>query len=506
MTDPLILDWCAPAYAFAPLVGEPGAHLFHGGEGRASARWSFIVAAPASEVTLQSGVVFINGAKTSLSLVAALRQLQDALRASAMEAATSTVSASLSPPDTPPFTYGLAGFMGYEAAAVFEPSLVIPPSPFDLPDVCFGAYEAVAAFDRQKKRVLVHGVSKTAIGTLVNRLDLKTDQSDSARDQDERDTSQGDPFLLTDSQCNFSRATFMDAVNATRDAILRGDIFQANITRQIAMRAAAVHGTAFEAAFAVYGRTVAKTDASHAAFLQGAKGIILSNSPERFFCTRRNGDNQLHVRVEPIKGTIARGKTPEADAALADALRTSEKDRAENIMIADLLRNDLSRVCLPESVREDDICAILSLTYVHHLVSRISGTLVPGLDSFDALAALFPCGSITGAPKIEAMTVIAAREKIGRGPYCGAIGYMNHDGSSDFSVAIRTMMIDQLGEDGACRLTMPVGGGITLNSNPAAEYEETVLKALGLSTGLSATLSPDQSAALARAVPGGWPA
>lgn len=484
MTEPLILDWCHPTHAFGPLVGTPGAHLFHGGEGQPAARWSFIVAAPAQAVTLEKGQVFIDGTKTSTSFVEVLRAFQQTHKARGEDAGTMTSNAK-SPYDLPPFTHGLAGYLGYEAATLFEPSLTLPSSPFDLPDGCFGRYEAVAAFDRQEKRLLINGVSRLAIDKLAERLNLGTDEPQwGHRDLAPRTSSPDGPFALTNDQCNFSRSAFMAIVDATKEAIVRGDVFQANITRQIAMQARAASDDAYQAAFDVYCRTVANTDAAHAAFLQFSPGVILSNSPERFFRIQPGQDGQLHVLVEPIKGTIARGKTPGEDRALADQLQASQKERAENIMIADLLRNDLSRVCTPASVREDDICAILSLTYVHHLVSRISGTLRPELDSLDALGALFPCGSITGAPKVEAMGVIAAQEQVGRGPYCGAIGYVNHDGASDFSVAIRTMMIDQIESNRPCRLTIPVGGGITLNSDPVAEYEETVLKALGLSGGL----------------------
>ena len=464
-----ILPWCAPTNAFLNLAGKPWAHLFHGGEKSLSARWSFIVARPSGTVTVRNGQVRRDSLPVNTGLIEALRQLQSDF--------DTDEKTHLADHEKPPFRFGLAGFVGYEAARCFEPGLRLPRSPFALPDIAMGYYEAVAAFDRTREQIVVTGNSPRAVAQLIDQLTIACSLPDHA------------PLQSADvkSHCNFTRSQFMSAIEDARAAILSGDIFQANIARQIVLDLHNVAQTDDRtAAFDIFRQMAKQTDANHAAMLQFPEGAIISNSPERFFKISPVSQGQFNIIVEPIKGTIKRGDTPKEDAAFAQELSNSEKDRAENIMIADLLRNDLSRVCTAGSVQEDDICSILSLTYVHHLVSRISGTLRPRLDALDALAALFPCGSITGAPKIEAMKVIGALEKIGRGPYCGAIGYINADGAADFSVAIRSMILEKGASEHALRCTIPVGGGITLMSQAQSEYEETVLKAIGLTAGLAA--------------------
>jgi para-aminobenzoate synthetase component 1 len=180
------------------------------------------------------------------------------------------------------------------------------------------------------------------------------------------------------------------------------------------------------------------------------------------------------VEARPIKGTRPRGRTPALDAALAHALVTSEKDRAENVMIVDVLRNDLGRVCRFGSVAVPELWALESHPTVHHLVSTVVGELAPGRDALDLLAAAFPGGSITGAPKIRAMQIIAELERGPRGPYCGAIGYWSVTGAADSSIVIRTFVVR------GASVHFHVGGGIVADSDPAAEYQETLDKAAAL--------------------------
>ena len=180
------------------------------------------------------------------------------------------------------------------------------------------------------------------------------------------------------------------------------------------------------------------------------------------------------MEARPIKGTRPRGISPEHDAHLGRDLIESEKDRAENLMIVDLLRNDLSRVCLPGSVRAPELFALEHFTTVHHLVSTVTGKLAPGLGAIDLLRATFPGGSITGAPKVRAMEIIAELEPSQRGVYCGSIGYLSVTGAADFSIVIRTY----LARHG--RMYFSVGGGIVADSEPQAEYDETLDKARAL--------------------------
>jgi para-aminobenzoate synthetase component 1 len=196
----------------------------------------------------------------------------------------------------------------------------------------------------------------------------------------------------------------------------------------------------------------------------------VSASPERFLRLR---DGQVETR--PIKGTRPRGYTPEHDLALDATLRASEKDRAENVMIVDLLRNDLSRVCREGTVQVPELCVIEHYASVHHLVSTVVGALRPQRDAVDLLRAAFPGGSVTGAPKVRAMEIIGELEPTRRSVYCGAIGYLGFDGSMDTSIVIRTFIVKPDG-----RAYFQVGGAVVADSDPEAEYAETLDKARGL--------------------------
>ena len=206
-----------------------------------------------------------------------------------------------------------------------------------------------------------------------------------------------------------------------------------------------------------------------AGFLSFDDWTVVSASPERFVSIR---DGEVETR--PIKGTRQRRPAPEADLFSRDELRESAKDQAENVMIVDLLRNDLSRVCAPGSIRVPQLCFVESYETVQHLVSEVSGRLVDGNDVWSLFRAVFPGGSITGAPKVRAMEIIAELEPTVRGPYCGSLFYAGFGGAADSSILIRTFV---------CRggwIQCGVGGGIVANSDPVAEYEETLHKAAGM--------------------------
>ncbi|HLY15454.1 MAG TPA: anthranilate synthase component I family protein, partial [Candidatus Limnocylindrales bacterium] len=201
----------------------------------------------------------------------------------------------------------------------------------------------------------------------------------------------------------------------------------------------------------------------------GRPRAIASASPESFLAVDADGV----VTTDPIKGTRPRGITPEADRALAAELLASAKDRAENVMIVDVLRNDLGRVCRPGSVRVPRLCRLERTSAVQHLVSTVTGRLAPGRDAFDLLTAAFPGGSITGAPKIRAMEILETLEPVRRGPYTGSAVWLGPDGQLGSSILIRTLVAD------GARLSLHVGGGITWRSDPAEEWFETVAKAAG---------------------------
>jgi para-aminobenzoate synthetase component 1 len=259
-------------------------------------------------------------------------------------------------------------------------------------------------------------------------------------------------------------------VEAVRAAIARGDIYQANLSRRLSSpfrgdpwplyRAVRTGDPALFAAYLDLGRADADG--------KGPRAIV-SASPEPFLSV----DHEGFVATDPIKGTRPRGATPEEDRALAAALLASAKDRAENVMIVDVLRNDLGRVCRPGSIRVPRLCRLERTATVQHLVSTVTGRLAPGRDALDLLAASFPGGSITGAPKIRAMEILEELEPVRRGPYTGSALWLGPDGAMASSILIRTFVAD------GTRLSLNVGGGITWRSDPAAEWDETEAKARG---------------------------
>jgi para-aminobenzoate synthetase component 1 len=251
-------------------------------------------------------------------------------------------------------------------------------------------------------------------------------------------------------------------------AIAAGEIFQANIARAWRGRLGAD-----DTPFAAFTRLVAASPAPFSAYWRLPGRALVSHSPERFVSVRGGV-----VETQPIKGTAARSADPEVDARAAAALLASAKDRAENLMIVDLMRNDLARVCEAGSVRVSALCALQSFAAVHHLVSTVTGRLRGGADAADLLAAAFPPGSITGAPKAQAMKVIARHEAEPRGPWCGSLFWAGFDGDLDSSVLIRTAAFT--GGPGGWNFRVQAGAGIVADSEPVAERAEAKVKARGL--------------------------
>ena len=244
--------------------------------------------------------------------------------------------------------------------------------------------------------------------------------------------------------------------------IRAGDIFQVNLSQRL------LHPATLDPV-TLYLRLRQRNPATFAGYFDLGSFQILSASPERFLAA-----NDGHVEARPIKGTRRRTAWPESDLYRGEELLASEKDRAENVMIVDLLRNDLSRVCVPETILVSALCRLEIYEYVQHLVSVVKGRLRPGLSALDLLRAAFPGGSITGAPKIRAMQIIAELEPTARGAYCGSLGYWGFDGTLDTNILIRTITAGRGWWQAA------VGGGVVAQSVPLREYEETWAKASGL--------------------------
>jgi para-aminobenzoate synthetase component 1 len=261
---------------------------------------------------------------------------------------------------------------------------------------------------------------------------------------------------------NLSADDYLRAIRRAIQYIRDGDVFQVNVAQRLL-------SPAHDDALALYLRLRRRNPATFAGYFDLGDAQIVSASPERFL--RVTGRT---VEARPIKGTRQRTARPEADLFAGDEMLASEKDRAENVMIVDLLRNDLARVCRPDSVRVTQLCRLESYEFVQHLVSAVCGTLAEGRTALDLVRAAFPGGSITGAPKVRAMEIIAELEPTARGAYCGALGYVGFDGSLDASILIRTITA------GRGWWQAPVGGGIVAQSVPQREYEETWHKATGL--------------------------
>ncbi|QDT17995.1 anthranilate synthase component I family protein [Alienimonas californiensis] len=277
----------------------------------------------------------------------------------------------------------------------------------------------------------------------------------------------------------FTRPSYEATVARAVEYVRAGDVFQVNLAQPLLVPAASAdhwrtvyHRLRMENP-APFGGVFAAGAFGDAG--AGGDGVLLSASPERFLSVTPDREGRMQVESRPIKGTRPRpnppGSNPGGDAAAAAELQASAKDRAENVMIVDLLRNDLSRVCEPGSVRVPALCELESYASVHHLVSEVRGTLRPECDAWDLLAAAFPGGSITGAPKVRAMEIIHELEPFARGLYCGSQFWIGFDGAMDSNILIRTAWLRDWGA------IAWVGGGVTAQSDPAAEYEETLHKA-----------------------------
>ena len=378
------------------------------------------------------------------------------------------------PADAPPFLGGLVGFLGYDLGSSFERLPAIAPADQDLPPLRLALHDWVVAWDRRAGVAWLGGRALDAddlrlaarLDDIHARLTGPEPMGDDAGPGPDGGASLGAPLEF---RSGLDRAAYETGVERIREHIARGDLYQANLTRRLETP---YDGDPWE----LYRRLRTGDPSLFSAFLDLGRGqlsgrprALLSASPEPFLAVDPDGA----VTADPIKGTRPRGHDRAADRALACELLTSEKDRAENVMIVDVLRNDLGRVSRPGSVRVPRLCRLERTATVQHLVSTVTGRLDDGRDAFDLLAASFPGGSITGAPKIRAMEILEGLEPVRRGPYTGAIGWIGPDGAMQTSIAIRTFVAD------GRRLTLHVGGGITWKSDPAAEWEETVSKARG---------------------------
>jgi para-aminobenzoate synthetase component 1 len=385
-------------------------------------------------------------------------------------------------PGLPPFQGGVAGLFGYGLQHAVERIGRPRFDEFRVPDLAVGVYDWVIAWDHAAVRAWVISTGFPEGRERAGR-----------RLRDVRDCLRGDgpPVFPTSPPggrrwtdqrsvpteslarqfplrarpgvtSTFDHDSYLAAVHRAVEYVHAGDCFQVNLSQRLLSRLT-------EDPLDLYGRLRERNPAPFAGYFDLGDFAVASASPERFL---KVTDGEVETR--PIKGTRPRGRTPAAERERIAELAASPKDRAENVMIVDLLRNDLGRVCAYGTVRVPRVCEVETFRYVHHLVSEVRGRLTLGKTPADLLRACFPGGSVTGAPKVRAMEIIAELEPTARGPYCGSLGYLGFDGAMDTSILIRTFTA------GRGWVQFPVGGGVVADSDPEREYEETLHKAEGL--------------------------
>ena len=428
-----------PLAYFATLRHRPGAVLLDSGKPAApGGRYDIISSDPRAVLTVNGqGVVQIDGETYSS---ANPFHAQQALLESLL----------LEYPDSDlPFLGGLIGYWSYDLGRTLEPVGEAARDVTGMPACRTGLYDWALIQDHERRQSWL-------VATQTRREQvLKWLHRSSAPAADFR--------LLSTFEGEMGRAGYAQRFAAVQDYIRAGDCYQINLAQRFS---APYRGDPWTA----YRRLRQATPTPFSGFMSwpGTHGeqAILSLSPERFLHCRADGQ----VETRPIKGTRPRGNTHVEDQRLANELAVSTKDRAENVMIVDLLRNDLGRVCRPGSVHVPQLCELESYANVHHLVSIVSGQLAPGRHPLELLAAAFPGGSITGAPKVRAMQIIDELEPSRRSVYCGSLGYIDLRGNMDTSIAIRTALVD--GE----QVHLWGGGGLVADSRREAEYTETLDK------------------------------
>lgn len=423
------------------------------------ARYTFVGCGPVARLVLDRGAVEIerNGLREALALppLAALERM------------------AISPgfrrdSDLPPLAAGAVGFLSYDAVRFFEQIPDRHAREGGIPDGVFLAFDAVAAFDHARGRLLLmttvdrgrgaHG--NEAVAAAVSRLDALERFLD-APDPTEPAGSELDSDAPTFAAAG-SRQRFLESVARAREAIFAGEVYQVVLSQRWSAPLGADP-------LDVYEELRRLNPSPYLFYLQTREAVVFGASPEMLVRCR---DGVVETR--PIAGTVPRGAEARVDRELADRLLADPKERAEHVMLVDLARNDLGRVCAIGSVEVSRYAAVEKYSHVQHLVSDVRGRLAQGKTAADALAACFPAGTLTGAPKIRAMELIDELEESRRGVYGGAIGYLDAGGNLDMAIAIRTAVL----EDGVCRIQ--AGAGIVADSIPENEYREAESKAAAL--------------------------
>lgn len=421
--------------------------------GERIARYSFIGVQPRAQYILQNNAIQIKDENG----IRAAQYTGDPTRFLQAEIARFPAQRI---PGAPRFTGGLVGYLAYDAVRFFEPTLQKQMRAPHLPDGIYLLADTIVAFDHARRSLFL----------IANVLDGNTQAAEqkldalAARIAAPLPPASPTPTAHGNTTSNLTQAQFEQMVQIAKAHIAAGDIFQVVLSQRFTRETNV-------APFDVY-RAVRRLNPSPYMFFFDFGTVddeplyLVGSSPE-MFVRLENG----RAALRPIAGTRARGATPTSDAALASELLADPKERAEHVMLVDLGRNDLGRVCQYGSVNVSEFFTIEKYSHVMHIVSNVEGTLRPGLTAFDLVRAAFPAGTVSGAPKVRSMEIIAALEPEPRGPYAGMIGYFGFDGNMDTCLAIRTMV------GRGKTVSVQAGAGIVADSDPAAEYQETVNKA-----------------------------
>lgn len=388
-----------------------------------------------------------------------------------------------------PFTGGWLLYLGYELATEIEPRLRLPPSG---DSVIALAIRTPAAWIRDRANMQSWLIAEPGAEALLDAFEDHVGQCAEPRAAGSASPPPPTGGSIRDPKFDIREedpARYLAAVSRSLEYIAAGDVYQTNLSRQWQVRSPEPLDPV-----SVYERLRSANPSPFAAMMRYGGFSLMSSSPERLLSIRGG-----IVATRPIAGTRPRGTSPETDAALIDSLLRSEKERAEHVMLIDLERNDLGRVCVGGTVRVDEFMSVETYAHVHHIVSNVSGRLREGVSPIEVMRALFPGGTITGCPKIRCMEIIAELEGTGRGAYTGSIGYLNRDGSCDLNILIRTLTADAPAPNhtppddavrgsaarddaspGAVVLTFRAGAGIVADSNPRQELAETRAKAEGM--------------------------
>ncbi|MCP8898508.1 aminodeoxychorismate synthase component I [Gilvimarinus xylanilyticus] len=348
-----------------------------------------------------------------------------------------------------PFCGGALGYFGYDLARRLESIPSVAAEDLSLPDMHLGIYPWAIVLDHHKQKAWLTGLPDTELSSVRALITAETKLKSILENTNES-------FKISHFKSTINKKDYIEKFDIVHNHIREGNCYQINLTQRFS---AGYTGDLYPAYLALR----EASPAPFAGFMQLPQGAVLSLSPERFIAC-----DGTRATTSPIKGTVARSLNPDEDQTNAQRLLASEKDRAENLMIVDLLRNDFSRCC--SQVTTPELFALQSFANVHHLVSRVEGVLKPEQTPIKLLRAAFPGGSITGAPKVRAMQIIESLESHRRGVYCGSLGYISACGNMDTSITIRTLSGD--GE----KLVCWGGGGIVADSTADSEYEESITK------------------------------